>query len=117
MARFSPLKRALLTIAVSLGVIGNLSAAEVTVGGKDFTEQYVLAEMTRQLLEAKGFDVEKSDGMGSTVVRAALENGAVDLYWEYTGTSLVTFNKVTEILSPEETYKRVKELDGAKGLV
>jgi osmoprotectant transport system substrate-binding protein len=114
---FIPFRRALLAIAVILGAAGNLSAAELTVGGKNFTEQLILAEMTRQLLEAKGYDVEKSDGMGTTVVRSALENGAVDLYWEYTGTSLVTFNKVTEKLSPEETYQRVKELDGAKGLV
>jgi osmoprotectant transport system substrate-binding protein len=114
---FLPFRRALLAIAVILGTAGNLPAAELTVGGKNFTEQLILAEMTRQLLEAKGFDVEKSDGMGTTVVRSALENGAVDLYWEYTGTSLVTFNKVTEKLSPEETYQRVKELDGAKGLV
>ncbi|WP_119461580.1 glycine betaine ABC transporter substrate-binding protein [Rhodospirillaceae bacterium SYSU D60014] len=117
MTDFSRFKRILLTIAVSLGAAGSVSAAELTVGGKNFTEQLILAEMTTQLLEAEGYDVEKSDGMGTAVVRSALENGAVDLYWEYTGTSLVTFNKVTESLSPEETYQRVKELDGTKGLV
>ena len=93
------------------------SAETITVGGKNFTEQLLLAEMTVQLLEAEGYDAEKADGMGSTVVRSALENGAVDLYWEYTGTSLVTFNKVTERLSPEETYERVRQLDGERGLV
>jgi len=41
----------------------------------------------------------------------------VDLYWEYTGTSLIVFNNVTEMLSAEETYQRVKELDAEKGLV
>jgi osmoprotectant transport system substrate-binding protein len=108
---------AAVALTVGLSGAGSLQAATVKVGGKDFTEQLLLAEMTRQLLEAKGYEVEKSDGMGTTVVRSALENGAVDLYWEYTGTSLVTFNKVTERLTPEETYARVKELDGAKGLV
>jgi osmoprotectant transport system substrate-binding protein len=117
MTDFSRFKCILLTIAVSLGAAGSASAAELTVGGKNFTEQLILAEMTTQLLEAEGYNVEKSDGMGTAVVRSALENGAVDLYWEYTGTSLVTFNKVSESLSPEETYQRVKELDGAKGLV
>lgn len=106
-------------VALTVGLAGasSLQAATIKVGGKDFTEQLLLAEMTRQLLEAKGYEVEKSDGMGTTVVRSALENGAVDLYWEYTGTSLVTFNKVTDRLTPEETYAKVKELDGAKGLV
>lgn len=92
-------------------------AATLTVGAKDFTEQFLIAEMTKQLLESKGYQVDKKDGMGSNIVRAALESGEVDLYWEYTGTSLITFNKVTDKLSPEETYEKVKELDGKKGLV
>lgn len=112
-------KRAIaaLCVAASFVVSTTAFAATLTVGGKDFTEQFLLAEMTRQLLEAKGYTINKKDGMGTNIVRSALENGQVDLYWEYTGTSLVTFNKVTEPLSPEATYARVKELDGAKGLV
>jgi osmoprotectant transport system substrate-binding protein len=51
------------------------------------------------------------------VLRQAQENGQIDVYWEYTGTSLITYNKVTEKLSDADTYKRVKELDAAKGLV
>jgi osmoprotectant transport system substrate-binding protein len=92
-------------------------AADLTVGGKNFTEQLIIAEMTKQLLESKGHTVDKKDGMGTKIVRAALEGGEVDLYWEYTGTSLITFNKITEKLSPEETYERVKQLDGEKDLV
>lgn len=94
-----------------------LLAATIVVGGKNFTEQQLMAEMTTQLLQAKGFNVTKKDGMGSAVLRAAQENGQVDVYWEYTGTSLITYNKINDRLSPEETYKKVKELDAAKGLV
>lgn len=111
------LLKKLKVVAIVLGLATPVAAQDITVGGKGFTEQLILAEMTARLLSANGFDVEKADGMGTTVVRQALESGAVDLYWEYTGTSLVTFNKVEERLSPEETYQRVKELDGAKGLV
>jgi hypothetical protein len=68
-------------------------------------------------LEAKGFTVTKKDGLGSAVLREAQENGQVDVYWEYTGTSLITYNKIVDRLSPEDTYKKVKELDAAKGLV
>ncbi|WP_432262453.1 glycine betaine ABC transporter substrate-binding protein [Cupriavidus sp. TMH.W2] len=93
------------------------SAAPIVVGGKNITEQQLMAEMTTQLLEAKGFTVTKKDGMGSAVLRQAQENGQIDVYWEYTGTSLITYNKVTERLSPAETYRKVKELDAAKGLV
>ncbi|MEN0087450.1 MAG: glycine betaine ABC transporter substrate-binding protein, partial [Pseudomonadota bacterium] len=55
-------------------------------------------------------------GLGSTVLRQAQENGQVDLYWEYTGTSLVTYNKVEDKLDADETLAKVRELDGAKGL-
>ena len=103
--------------ALSAFGISSAFAQEIVVGGKGFTEQLILAEVTSQLLESEGFDVEKNVGMGTTIVRSALESGQVDLYWEYTGTSLIVFNKVTEKLTPEETYKRVKELDAEKGLV
>jgi osmoprotectant transport system substrate-binding protein len=92
-------------------------AVTVTVGGKNFTEQVLLAQITTALLQAKGFNVVKKDGMGSTVLRQAQENGQIDVYWEYTGTSLITYNKVTDHLTPAETYTRVKQLDAAKGLV
>lgn len=92
-------------------------AADLVVGGKGFTEQLVLASITEQYLEAQGYDVDKRDGMGSTVVRKAQENGQIDLYWEYTGTSLITFNKIKDRLSAEDTYNKVKQLDGKKGLV
>ena len=101
-----------------------LSAASVTVmaqnvvvGGKNFTEQLLMASMTSQLLQAKGFKPDIKSGMGSAVLRQAQENNQVDIYWEYTGTSLITYNKVTERLSAADTYKKVKELDAAKGLV
>lgn len=93
------------------------AADKVIVGGKFFTEQFLLSEMTTQLLKAKDIPVEQKTGMGSTLVRAAQENGEVDLYWEYTGTSLLVYNKFKENLDPAETYQKVKELDAQKGLV
>ncbi|MGF1756849.1 glycine betaine ABC transporter substrate-binding protein [Photobacterium sagamiensis] len=92
-------------------------AADLVVGGKGFTEQLLIASISEQYLDAQGYDVDKRDGMGSTVLRKAQENGQIDLYWEYTGTSLITFNKVKDRLSAEETYAKVKELDAKKGLV
>jgi osmoprotectant transport system substrate-binding protein len=92
-------------------------AQNIVVGGKNFTEQQIMAAMTAQLLKAKGYTVDVKAGMGSAVLRQAQESGQIDIYWEYTGTSLITYNKVTEKLSAADTYKKVKELDTAKGLV
>jgi osmoprotectant transport system substrate-binding protein len=102
-----------LVLATSLSA----RADSIVVGGKNFTEQQLMAAMTAQLLEAKGFDVDKRAGMGSAVLRKAQENGQVDVYWEYTGTSLIVYNKIKKRMSPEETYKTVKKLDAKKGLV
>ncbi|MDW5376012.1 glycine betaine ABC transporter substrate-binding protein [Halomonas sp. HP20-15] len=107
----------LLTGAALAGTLATAQANEIVVGGKGFTEQLILSSMTTQYLEELGYDVEKRAGMGSAILRQAQENGQIDLYWEYTGTSLITYNNITEKLSPEETYQRVKKLDAEKGLV
>jgi len=97
-----------------------MAAKKVIVGGKNFTEQYILAEMAKQLLENEGFDVESKTGVGSVVARKSLVNGQMDLYYEYTGTSYTVYNKQKnrEIMTdPDKCYNWVKEADAKKGLV
>jgi len=106
---------ALASIALASSV-SLANANEISVGGKNFTEQQILSTMTTQYLDGLGYDVDKRSGLGSAILRQAQENGQIDLYWEYTGTSLINYNDISESLSPEETYQRVKELDAEKGL-
>jgi len=87
------------------------------IGAKEFTEQLLVAEMTAQLLRASGLSPHKGTGFATTGVRTLQERGIVDVYWEYTGTSLITFNHVTEKLSADEAYERVRTLDAERGLV
>lgn len=91
--------------------------APVRVGGKNFTEQLILSSMTSQYLRAKGFTTELTAGLGSTLMRQAMESGQLDVVWDYTGTALIVFNRVDEKLDAEQSYARVKSLDAAKGLV
>jgi osmoprotectant transport system permease protein len=59
----------------------------VVVGSKNFTEGYLLAEIMAQLLESRGFPVERQFGFGGTLVAfAALRAGEIDVYAEYSGT-------------------------------
>ena len=103
--------------ALLVNVASFALAQNIVVGGKNFTEQQIMSQMTAQLLQAKGFKVDVKAGMGSAVLRQAQENGQIDVYWEYTGTSLITYNKINDRMSAADTYAKVKELDAAKGLV
>ena len=106
-----------LTGALLVNLGSNAIAQNIVVGGKNFTEQQIMSQMTAQLLQAKGYKVDVKAGMGSAVLRQAQESGQIDVYWEYTGTSLITYNKITDRMSASDTYAKVKELDAAKGLV
>jgi osmoprotectant transport system substrate-binding protein len=99
--------------AGSLSHKADLSGVEVTVGGKEFTEQLILCELTAQALESAKATAHRSCGMsGSASVRSALVSGDVDLYWEYTGTGWIThLGQTTPIADPHELYKAVAERD------
>ncbi len=73
-------------LALAVLCCGGAAAQTIVVGGKAFTEQQIMTAMTVALLKAKGFTPDRKAGMGSAAVRAALENGQIDVYWEYTGT-------------------------------
>jgi len=99
-------------------IAGSAVAQTIVVGGKAFTEQQIMTAMTAAILKAKGFTPDRKAGMGTAAVRAALENGQIDVYWEYTGTGLGVFYKITDKFpSAEAAYQKIKELDAAKGIV
>jgi osmoprotectant transport system permease protein len=57
------------------------------IGGKRFTEAYILVEVLAQTARATGTAVQVQPGLGNTaIVFAALQAGSIDLYPEYTGT-------------------------------
>src|SRR5205814_791660 len=97
---------------------GSAAAQPIVVGGKAFTEPQIMTAMTVALLKAKSFTPDRQAGTASAAVRSALENGQVDVYWEYTGTALGVFNKITDKFnSAEEAYRKIKEVDASKGII
>ena len=58
----------------------------VTVGAKNFSEQYILARLIGERLERAGFTVAYREGLGSAVALRALRSGDIDAYVDYTGT-------------------------------
>ena len=106
-------------IMTGCGYGGSAGPDAVKVGSKDFTEQLILAQITIQALEANGIATEDRSNMsGSDTVRAALLNGELDIYWEYTGTAWYNlFGMDEEIRNPQELFERVREHDSANDIV
>ncbi len=107
-------------LGLALLCAGVANAAEkpvIRLGARVFTEQSVLAAITAQYLNTKGYNVQVTSGLGSNLARSAQETNQLDMVWEYTGVSLVAYNHVNEKLDSAATYQRVKALDAKKGLV
>lgn len=82
----------------------------LTVGAKDFTEQFLMGEMYALLLENAGYQVTRKFNISSAipVIHDALRNGEIDLYPEYTGTALTSMLK-QKSKDDESDYKAVKQ--------
>lgn len=94
-----------------LSACGNGSDKEITVGAKNYTEQFLLAKMTTLILEENGYTVDEKSNLGSSALRKALENKQVDITWDYTGTGLVTYLGKDPIADMQEAYETVKKID------
>jgi osmoprotectant transport system permease protein len=56
------------------------------VGAKNFSEQYILAELMAGELERTGARVTRKENLGSNVAYRALAAGEIDVYVDYSGT-------------------------------
>ena len=85
-------------------------AQVVKVGSKNFTEQFIVAEIYAQALDQAGIKAQTRTNLGATLIaHAALLNGDIDLYPEYTGTAMAHVVKGELSGSPTQTYAAVKE--------
>jgi osmoprotectant transport system substrate-binding protein len=121
----------LATLALGLGACGGSdgvattptatvpapSKATVRIGTKDFTEEYILGELYRQALEARGFDVDLKRNVGSSeIIHQALDNGVLDMYPEYVGVLLSEVANVTmRPSSPDDAYRLAKDFEEKHG--
>jgi osmoprotectant transport system substrate-binding protein len=95
-----------------------LTGATFVVSSKDFTESILLGKITADVLKAHGATItDKTNIKGSANTRAALTSGDIDMYWEYTGTAWITYQKnTTPISDPKAQYDAVKKADATAGI-
>lgn len=85
------------------------SAQTIKVGSKNFTEQFIVAELYAGALEGAGYKVERKINLGATLVaHEALKTGAIDVYPEYTGTGLLAVMKGKVDTDAQKVFNEVK---------
>jgi glycine betaine/choline ABC-type transport system substrate-binding protein len=83
---------------------------KITVGSKNFTEEFILGEIYAQALQAAGYDVKKDLNLGSEqIALKALKSGDVDGYPEYTSTALTSFFDVQPQDIPKDAQQAVDD--------
>src|SRR5262249_54079394 len=101
------MKPGALCLVLFVCMLGNAAAAErIVVGGKIFTEGYVLGEIGAQAIEASSppAPVVRKLGMGSTgILFESLTSGAIDVYADYTGT-------LTEAIIKKPHLRELREI-------
>jgi len=116
--------------AISLGVaivIGLFAAVfarpahsagtTVIIGTKNFPEEFILGQLYKQALQAKGFTVSYKENIGSTeLIQTSLTSGKINFYPEYTGVIVqVVFHKKSSPKTALATWQLAKQLEAAKG--
>ena len=92
----------------------------VTIGSKNFTEEFILGQIYAQALKAAGYSVKTELNLGSEQIAfKAVKSGQVDAYPEYTGTALTSFfkRKATDVPHDEQkAYEEAKTEFAKEGL-
>jgi osmoprotectant transport system substrate-binding protein len=90
---------------------------QITIGTKNFPEQFILGELYKQALEANGFRVRlKSDIGSSEIVDRALIAGSLDMYPEYIGVALSELAGRTQRPSSRaDAYRKAKAFEEGRG--
>ena len=98
---------------------GREAPAPLRIGTKNFAEQFLLGELYKQALEAKGFPVELKEDIGSSeIIHQALTDGALDMYPEYVGVLLSEVAGVRQRpASPAAAYRAAQAFERKDGFM
>ena len=109
----------LILMAIDVGCGAAPPRREVTVGNKNFAEQFIAGQLLKQLLEDRGFTVELVSDLSSIALREGMEFGDIDICAEYTGTAWMVHlaHKYRPGTDNNEVYRLVKEEEEDNGLI
>jgi osmoprotectant transport system permease protein len=109
-------RRGLVWLGLALLIVGTGAALApklvpqkpmVTIGAKNFSEQYILARLVGRHLESAGYRVQYREGLGSAVIFRALASGDVDVYVDYAGTIWTNEMKRRDVPDPKRMVAEI----------
>lgn len=99
------------------GALPGKGKPALTLGTKNFTEEFIIGELYRQELQHYGYTINYKPNIGSTeIIDKSLKSGTIDAYPEYTGESYGTvlgFNSSAP--SPQAQYDKAKAAYAKRG--
>ena len=104
-------------VVIASSALTARSGGQIVVASKNFTEQLVLGEIIAQTIEREtGLTVDRRLNLGGTLIcDQALLSGDVDVYVEYTGTSLTAIFKQPIASDAGAVYETVRDLYARTG--
>ena len=104
------LRRGLTGWLLAAAMAASFAAPPLQVGSKRFTESYLLGEIVTQTLTGQGLAAVHRQGLGNTaILAAALQQGQIDLYPEYTGTIVRELLQRTAPADAQAPLPRINE--------
>ena len=106
------------TTLASTAAAAPVAGPTITLGSKNFTEEFILGELYKQALEAKGFSVKYKGNIGATeIIDTALTSGKIDVYPEYVGEIVQTvFHHTVLPKTAFQWWKLAAQLNKARGI-
>lgn len=91
--------------------------ASLKIGSKDFTEEKLLATLTKLELQKHNFTIDYTTKAADKAIGQALQNNQIQMLWQYTGTELGTYLNVDNVPTDlDQAFSQAQQLDAAKGL-
>ena len=117
--------RGIVSVVILAGVLvatmGGCAAGgkQVTVGNKNFTEEYIVGQLMKQVLEENGFEVELASDLSSMALREGMEAGDIDICADYSGTSWMVHlgHEYTPGMDNNALYEKVKQEEEGNGFI
>ncbi len=111
-----------LLLVTFIFILPSILSAQIVVGGKNFTEQYILAEVLKRVLqkELPNVSIRKKVKYNTSTIRPALLNGDVQIYIEYLGTAYTAIHKQNDseiARDPNKILSELQRLDEPNSLV